>query len=408
MSKIIFKKTSIISCFLMGFAGFALMAHSFQTGTVRIPGVVTGFGSLANDDVIDGAGVIPSLRSEQLLRFNFDNLVAPNEKMTAGPETADVPGNFFFPRQRESYGFFPITIEKGEFGFYTSPGAREELAAVWFRAPFNALIDKVRAKVAPTELAKLISINGTGFLNENDWSQSSKITMPLSVLAAGQTSFAWARSATPTNGADYVLNFQRTPQGRWAVSDFLGTPGVSGKLKSMPSPMLGDVKSLYIRVTNGDDKNPKHIEGLFSAGQVGDRFTLNGVPAAIAGAKLEGNTRVVWQPITTPGWLVIAHERKSSTEARAETKSPEQIVWETALTFGGLFADQGTDVELSGWVDASKGSFDLQNTVASKDTLSIIFIGTDRAVEAPRANVASDQDPDLFTYAKELRVMRIQ
>src|SRR5437868_4665493 len=68
--------------------------HTFADA-VHITGVVNGIQTEDSDGFVDGALVLPTFRSEALLQFDIENLLAPNEPMKAGPKQINVPGNLY-------------------------------------------------------------------------------------------------------------------------------------------------------------------------------------------------------------------------------------------------------------------------------------------------------------------------
>ncbi len=91
--------------------------------------------------------------------------------MKAGPTTVKVPGNMYFPSQREKYGIFPVTLAKENFGFYTTKEAEEEITALWFSLPFSTLKDMGKKKATFKDLLPKIKFRRMAFENNHFWAQ---------------------------------------------------------------------------------------------------------------------------------------------------------------------------------------------------------------------------------------------
>ena len=86
-----------------------------RKSTVRheVKGSVTGFGNLPSDGFIDFALSITSLEPQNALNFDIAQLISEENDIISvmGQELA-IPTNVFLPKQKESYSFIPVTVEK--------------------------------------------------------------------------------------------------------------------------------------------------------------------------------------------------------------------------------------------------------------------------------------------------------
>ncbi len=352
------------------------MGASFaQADLVRIPGKVTGFPPLRRDDTVDAALVVPSLRPLDVLQFQFDSLLSPSETMKVGPLTVDVPGNFYIPDQTENWGFLPISLKKETFTFTSPRGLDQEISTLYAQAPFSKMIDLMQNHAPFTEVLKLVVLKGFGFENNQNLNSINSLTTKIDRTFSKTLSYKWTRGALPQNSSDMIVNFQRSPKNRWVIADLIGSAAASGILGSAEG-FDRVYKTLFLRATNSAKGDLVSAVGQIRASTDTNGFIVNSVPEQISGAQIQSSQRVVWNSISQAGWIAIL--RSSDSKTSVET-----------------------------WVDAATGSFDLNPALDSKERLTLIFIGTDRPVPSPTADGQSDE-PELFTFASELRMLKLQ
>lgn len=83
--------------------------------TVRneVKGVITGFGALPSDGFIDFGLSMASLDAQNALNFDISQLISEeNDTINVMGQELDIPTNVFLPKQKESYSFVPVTVEK--------------------------------------------------------------------------------------------------------------------------------------------------------------------------------------------------------------------------------------------------------------------------------------------------------
>lgn len=381
----------------------SLMASSAMSA-VAVKGTVQGFTDLRNnDDYVDGAIVIPSIRPSQLLSLQLDGLIAPNEPMEAGPTTIQIPGNLFFPTQNEKYGFFGVTISKTSFTHMATPGASNELSALSFRAPFTQLVNMGQNKAPIIQMLSLVKFRNMAFESDRDWSQAPQpLRLTLNQAPINGVNFSWSRPAPQTGEMDLVVNFQKTPSNRWLVADFVGNK-TNGSLAQYAA-LNPEFKVAFVRTYPSADVNdqvPVAATGYFRNAIANTSVSVDSVPAKFSNVSASG-THIQWAPITQPGWIAILRT-PTSTAALIDANHPFR-----GLAFG--LADLASKMpqlpsQIEAWANPSTGAFELSSPLgASKVTL--VFIGTDRPVPAPETTL-SDAEPPIFTYANEFKFVRI-
>ena len=407
---------------LLGFQASA----SVNIKTNHVTGKVQGIQTEDNDGFVDGALVLPSVKAEAILQFDIQNLLAPSEPMTAGPKTVNVPGNLYFPEQTETYLFFPITIVKDSFSFYPEAGAKDELYALWFRVPFDDLIKMGKDKSPFTEMVPLIKLQKFGFEDLRDWNNQRGISLNINREFTKNVAYTWNRSAAPDNSADVAVAFQKTPAGRWMISDLVGKPAESGNFASAAG-MQSEMKVLFLRLTNEGRMPVSAVGHIRKSGTSSDRVEVGELPAPITGATVSrgvNTTTVSWTPIATPGWMAVLRStgKKLQTEVSLTRRtSSEEAACSFATGIQTLFGSEDSceapknsdlalpasnSTRLEAWVAGNGGKLQLSTPLGNDEKITLIFVGAEKEVPSPAKSV-DGAEPALFTYAKELRMIRI-
>jgi len=378
----------------------SVLANAVPT---KVVGKVLGFGQLRSDDIVDGAVVIPSLKAQDILSFQLNSLLGPNEEMSAGPVTTEVPGNLYIPSQRERYGIFPITLNKETFTLMMEPGERNELVAIRFQAPFSRAVELARNKAPYTELVPLVTLKSFSLGSDRDWSREPSVNLTLDKDFQKTSNYQWRRNPAAANEFDMLVSFQRSPKDRWIPTDLIGKLPASGKFNISPS-LPNDLKVLTARVTNNVDNDPVEARGWFLNGKGGDTFSAADLPEKISGISIKDNT-IQWNPIDTHGWMAVLRgsKMKSAPEVPEGLSGDLMVLGDFGI--GKLLRFLG-DSPLENWISAKEGIYELATPRLANEKISLLFIGAHREVPNPQDSELTE--PELFTYAKELRMVVIQ
>ncbi len=356
----------------LGLAPSAVMAGNKKgNAPQKYQGVVNGFGELRNDDVLDLAIVFPSLTQEQILSFDFTSLLAPNEKMSAGPIDTDVPGNTYVPRQRESYGWFPLTIVKDRFSVMLPANSQQELFSMSFQAPFNETVGKARAKAPKNEIIKLASFENFGFESARDWSRVAQpFQTNLGFSRPNTSRISWSRSRLQDRASDLILQLEETPLGRWVMSDMDLDPRNSSALRS--TRWSGSKKLLVGRATFNEDD--KFLSLLAWVPNLRSSLNLSGLPEALEGIDLAGSSRVVWNPSDKKGFVTLYVERTAQVSKNIFQNFSE--VFFNFPNFGEIFKNKSeSQTFIQNWVPVEAGKIALDRPLGEKDSVALIFMG---------------------------------
>jgi hypothetical protein len=380
------------------------LTFSMNSAAAPVSGRVSSFGQLPRDDVIDGAFVIPSMKSLDIISFQFDGLMGPSEEMPIGPVKAKVPGNIFFPNQQERYGIFPITIKKELFNLNLEAGIKNELIALRFQAPFSKTADLARNNAPYSEILPLISLKNFSYGANQDWSRVAPIDLPLNRTLNKTVSYRWTRPAAAANHFDLLIAFQQTPANRWAPTDIQGKFPISGSIQSGQN-YLPRMKTLLARITNDAQGDPESAQGWFREISPSGSVNLDGLPPPITGASAT-ESQIRWNAISSNGWMAVI---RGTILNQNSFEAIELNELQKAL---GVFGNFGISTllkpfgaALEQWVDASSGSYSLSSPRTANEKVSLVFIGTDRPVAAP---LQKEIEPELFTFATQMRMVVVK
>ena len=111
----------------------------------NVSGEISGFSVRNNDNVFNFALALPVLTKEQILNFNLDMFLSPeNETISALGQSIEVPSNLSIPQQRERY-IFSIRFNKPNYRLpWDQPTRMQAIGALEGQFPFKEVIDKVR------------------------------------------------------------------------------------------------------------------------------------------------------------------------------------------------------------------------------------------------------------------------
>lgn len=393
------------SIYLASLLALSAAAGQYYATAVPVTGQVQGFQGVQNgDNVVDGALVVPSVRPRELISLQLGSLISPNEPMPAGPVTVQIPGNLYFPRQTENYGFFTVELKKERFTHMAPEGVSNELAALSFKASFQQLVDAGQNNVPLVRMLGLIKLDKLGFESDRDWSKvSSPVNLALNQASQKNLSYNWTRPAAPANATDLAVSFQATPAGRWLVTGLVGSAPKQGQLGSFAN--LGKRMRLLLgRVYDSANKNeklPASAVGWFSETSTGATVTANGLPEGFKNLSTASNRGVLWGTIEQPGWVAILRWKGG---VRAEQNvNQDNFLGGLSLGLDRLAAARDISARIEAWVPAAAGQFAYDTT--TQESLGLVFVGTDRVVPSPTEDTA--EEPALFTYATDFKFARM-
>lgn len=360
-------------------------------------GSISGFGAISTDGLIDGAFAYPALSNEDLIQMNINKFIGPAEKISLGLFSTDVPGNLFFPKQKEYYGgVFPINLKKEHFTVFLDDSMEQELVGMSFQGPFKKLASLGQKKAPWPEMAKLISFKNIGTVNGHQLAGNKQIKLPLNLKSQNSSSYEWKRPAKGNFTEDIILHVQRTPKNNWLMTDFQVAPVESNSLKSIPS-FSNEEMSLFMRVHHDNDWNPTDIVGWARFSDTKNtKHVINGLPEKIANVQFDAKGEITWKPFNDLGWMGVVREK-------IDFRRSHDNFWGNILSFG-LQRFKRESRELKEWVNPLAGEYRLKTPLDPEENLILLFVETVEDLPIPNSG-----NIDLFVEKLvSIRVHRIQ
>ncbi len=130
---------------------------------IEVKGSISGFGNLPRDGYIDFGLAVATLEPKSALNFNISQIISDeSDTVSVLGQKLDIPTNVFVPKQRESYGFISVTIEKAFYRlFYDFPGTYTAQATLG-RFEFKKVADKLKGGQSFFEVVNDFELNSVG------------------------------------------------------------------------------------------------------------------------------------------------------------------------------------------------------------------------------------------------------
>ncbi len=123
-------------------AGATFVLHKInQVPTVELSGVAQNLPIKDNDGQIDFGLVMSALSRNDILGFDISKVVSlQTDSFSIAGQTVNVPSNISLPKQKETYFFFGLTINKPNYRLYFPDLGPAKVFAARGRVPLNALV----------------------------------------------------------------------------------------------------------------------------------------------------------------------------------------------------------------------------------------------------------------------------
>lgn len=323
-------------------------------GFILIRGSVSGFGRLKNDNIVDAAFVFSPPNTEMILSLQVPLLIAPKEKITAGPISEDVPGNIYAPKQTESYGIIPITIQKSSFSAPVEQNKNSELFALWFQGNWDELTDGAKKKWPLWKLLQHVKVRGGGMNNAKSWNPNEKTNIDLNLALQKNISWTWNRSAPTQNEFDLTLFLQQTPNQGWTLSDFFSQPSQNGQAQSFNN-LNAQIWSLAARIEM-PNKDFVSARGWWILGNNKNIRFNNELPPSISNLTRQGDL-VSWDKSEGFHWNVLVGVQESTFQTNSR------------LSIFNIFPNYAESsnclATTSYWIPADRQNYTIPKTIAA-------------------------------------------
>ena len=133
------------------------------TVTQTVKGSISGFGNLPNDGFIDFGLAITSLDNTGALNFDITQLISEQyDTISVMGQQLDIPTNIFVPKQKESYGLIPLTVEKAFYRLFYDFTGTYKVQANLGKFDFKKVADKLKAGKSYFEVVNDFTFSSLG------------------------------------------------------------------------------------------------------------------------------------------------------------------------------------------------------------------------------------------------------
>ncbi len=120
--------------------------HRKKTERYEAKGSISGFGPMPSDGFIDFGLAISTLNATEALNFDITQLISEKfDTISVMGQELDIPTNIFLPKQKESYSFIPVTVEKAFYRLFFDFQGTFKVQANRGKFDFKKVADKLKA-----------------------------------------------------------------------------------------------------------------------------------------------------------------------------------------------------------------------------------------------------------------------
>lgn len=338
-----------------------------QTPNVRqeVKGSISGFGNLPNDGFIDFGLAISSLDNTSALNFDITQLISEEyDTISVMGQQLDIPTNIFVPKQKESYGFIPLTVEKAFYRLFFGFTGTYKVQANLGKFDFKKVADKLKAGKSYFEVVNdfTFSAIGTKAVNVNQQNVSLDIIANQKKLAP-KVSFSMP---APQKGMLFGVTMYEE-EGRLHPTDIKLREGTAPQTLLLPeTSSRGSVLFVHadkVQVTKDIAAlSPSMSTALVDSQQVSQGFILDRIEA----------------PTVTPNGMKLSKPNlKGSLKGFATYAALSDIQRDEFKRFSLDRADVVWEVYSPGWVDEI--NLPEVSSVRAGQRWQVVFYGVDSA-----------------------------
>ncbi len=127
----------------------------------ELKGKGIGFQIKDSDNLLDFALMVPAVERGELFSFNMQMFISPQmDTVDVYGQKVSLPSNVSVPRQRENYGFVPVTLEKSNYRMYFDSMGMKRVMTVRGQFPFKQVVNELQNNKPFIELINHFSLKG--------------------------------------------------------------------------------------------------------------------------------------------------------------------------------------------------------------------------------------------------------
>jgi len=154
----------------------------------EVKGQGTGFKTVDNDNTIDFALMAPLMTRQTLLSFDLGMLISPQmDTISVYGQSMQIPSNVSLPKQKEAYGFFPVTLDKPVFRMYFPSVGTHKVMTIRGQFPFKQVVKELQNNKQFVDLINYFSLQGGSIHDVAVTGPTQNQDLPVNELVFSQT-----------------------------------------------------------------------------------------------------------------------------------------------------------------------------------------------------------------------------
>lgn len=327
----------------------------------EVKGSITGFGALPSDGFIDFGLALPSLSASEALNFDITQLISEQyDTISVMGQELDIPTNIYVPKQKESYSFIPVTVEKAFYRMFFDYLGAFKVQANRGKFDLKKVADKLKAGKSYFEVVNDFEFLALGSKNVTI---TPNMALDLDANQLKLTPKVDFTSAIPAKGMLFGVSMHEQ-DGKYLPSDIKLREAKAQKLSLPETAARGT-----ILLVNADKEQVNKDEAKLSNSMA---TALVDSQKLSQGYLLE---RVAAPTMTSSGMKLSKPSLKGNVKGFATYAALSDVTTERLQTFNLERADISWEIYSEGWIE----EIDLPdvNSVRANQRWQVVFYGVD-------------------------------
>ncbi len=169
---------------------------------LELRGQASGFTLKDSDNTMDFALVMPAVKKREMLAFNIGMFISPKtDQISVYGQKLNLPSNTSIPKQKESYGLFPVTIDKSLYRLYFDLPGNQKIVTIHGQFPFKQVVGELQGGKNFIDVINYFNLKGGSLRNVSVVLPAQTLDVPIDELT-----FTQPRALkTPNFAADEFL-----------------------------------------------------------------------------------------------------------------------------------------------------------------------------------------------------------
>jgi hypothetical protein len=259
--------------------GQTFQLHSSEAASkYELKGEGTGFHPKDGDDTIDFAVMAPLMSRQTLLSFDLGMLISPQmDTISLYGQDMQIPSNVSLPKQKESYSFLPVTLNKPVFRMYFSSLGTFPVMTIRGQFPFKKVVKELQANNQFVDLINDFKLLGGSIHDVAIAAETQNQNLPVDELVFNQSHGFHAPTFDSSN---VLLAVAVSPyQGQYVLTD---VKNVASNASINMTVASGETPELLTILQNKvDDQQMTSALAPFVAGTMPEMLPMMASPQVV-------------------------------------------------------------------------------------------------------------------------------